>query len=193
MKRKSHFLPPRQAVVYGHTRRMLDETGMNANSFAMHVAERYLQLVAPDVRGVPFRLGEGDALVAALKHNGQILRRYMDGTVKVLPADLEDAWVLALPAPYRSDCERDLAQRRGTLSVPVPEGDAARAFGLAGLTNEFGELLQALAPALADGALCEKDLPHARRILSESDDLISQVVALRRQVTALLPEGVVHA
>ena len=193
MKRDRHFLPPRQSVVYGHTRRMLDETGMNANTFAMHVAERYHQLVAPDVRGVPFRLGEGDDLLAALKNNGQILRRYMDGTVKVLPADLEDAWVMALPAPYRGDCERDLAQRRGTLSVPVPSGDAAKAFGVAALTTEFGELLQALAPALADGKICERDLPHARRILSESDDLISQVVALRRQITALLPEGSIHA
>lgn len=193
MKRDRHFLPPRQAVIFGHTRRMLDETGMNANTFAMHVAERYHQLVAPDVRGVPFRLGAGDDLLVAMKNNGQILRRYMDGTVKVLPADLEDAWVTALPAPYRGDCERDLAQRRGTLSVPVPNGEGARAFGLAALTREFGELLEAVAPALADGQICEQDLPFARRILSESDDLISQVLALRRQVTALLPEGEVNA
>lgn len=193
MKREPHFLPPRQTVIYRHTRQMLDETGMNANTFAMHVAERYLQLVAPDVRNVPFRMGEGDDLIAAMKANGQTLRRYMDGTVKVLPADLEDAWVMALPVQYRQACERDLAQRRGLLSVAVPTGDGAKVFGLGELTTEFAELLQALSPALADGRICEQDLPHARRILSESDDLISQVLALRRQITALLPEGSVHA
>lgn len=91
MKRARQFLPPRQSVVYSYTRRMLDETATNANSFAMAVAERYHQLVAPDVRQVNLRLGEGDALSRAMDANGQILRRYMDGTVKVLPADLEDA------------------------------------------------------------------------------------------------------
>ena len=190
MKRAPHFLPPRQAVLFAYTRRMLDETATNANTFAMALAELYLQRTAPDVRTVPFKLGEGDALLAAMKANGQTLRRYMDGTVKVLPADLEDAWVLALPEPYRSDCERDLAQRRGRCSIALPEaGEAGEVTSLGHLAAEFGQLLEALAPALADGRLCEADLPHARKILNESDDLIAAVLSLRRQVTALLPSG----
>lgn len=191
MKRSSHFLPPRQSVIYGYTRRMFDETPQNACSFGMAIAERYLATVAPDVRQVPFRLGEGDdALAAAMKNNAQLVRRYMDGTVKVLPADLEDAWVMSFPEPYRSQCERDLAQRRGHLSVRLLDaGEAGKVYGIADLSTEFGQLLQALAPALADGHIDESDLPHARRILSESDDLISSVLAIRKSITALLPES----
>lgn len=190
MKRTPHFLPPRQTVIYGYTRRMLDETATNANSFAMELAEQYHARVAPDVRTVPFKLGEGDALLSAMKANGQTFRRYMDGTVKTLPADLEDPWVMALPEPYRSNCERDLAQRRGRYSMHVvDQGEAGGVVSLGQLATEFGQLLEALAPALADGRLCQADLPHARRILDESDDLITAVVSLRRQVTGLLPEG----
>lgn len=190
MKRGPHFLPPRQSVVYGYTRRMLDETATNMNSFAMAVAECYLSLVAPDVRNVPLKLGEGDALIAAMKANGQTLRRYMDGTVKVLPADLEDAWVSALPEPYRADCERDLAKRRGRLSLKVQDDAVhAPAVGMAELAAEFAQLVEALAPALADGRLDEADLPYAKKILNESDDLMAALLSVRRQVTALLPEG----
>lgn len=188
MKRGLQYQPLRQSVIFGYTRRMLDETATNANTFAMVVAENYLRLVAPDVRCVPFRLGEGDELFAAMKNNGQILRRFMDGTVKVLPADVEDAWVMALPEPYRSDCERDLAKRRGQWTMAeLPATEAGTAAGLAHLVMEFGQLMDAMAPALADGQICAKDLPHARRILNESDDLIAAVLAIRRQVQSLLP------
>lgn len=195
MTRGPHYLPPRQSVVYGYTRRMLDETATNANTFAMAVAELYLQRTAPDVRTVPLRLGGGDDLIKAMKANGQTLRRYMDGTVKVLPADLEDAWVLALPEPYRSDCERDLASRRGRYSTPhfdAPEGRAP--VGMGELFTEFGQLCEALAPALADGVICEKDLPHAHAILRKSDGLISAVLGIRGPVTELLADqGERHA
>lgn len=194
MKGIRQFLPPRQQVVYAHTRRMLDATASNYTSFAMDVAERYLSMVAPDVRQVKLRTGEGVDLIKAMENNAQVLRRYMDGTVKTLPADLEDAWVMALPEPFRGDCERDLARRRGMLAVQMPADDeTAQAVGLARLAHEFGELMSALAPALADGKLDATDLPYARRILDESDDLISAVVALRRQVQALVPNSGVMA
>lgn len=111
MKLRPQFLPPRQSVVYAITRRMLDETAMNAQSFAMAVAELYIATTAPDVRQVKFRIGSEDDA----RHNAQILRRYMDGTLKTLPADLEDAWVMALPAAYRDECETLLARRRGRM------------------------------------------------------------------------------
>ena len=194
MKGIRQFLPPRQQVVYAHTRRMLDATASNYTTFAMDVAERYLSMVAPDVRQVKLRTGEGVELIKAMENNAQVLRRYMDGTVKTLPADLEDAWVMALPEPFRGECERDLARRRGMLAVQMPADDeTAQAVGLARLAHEFGELMSALAPALADGKLDATDLPYARRILDESDDLISAAVALRRQVQALVPNSGVMA
>lgn len=195
MRRGLHFQPPRQTVVYGYTRRMLDETATNANTFAMEVAEGYLANTAPDVRQVPFRLGEGDELLKAMKNNSQILRRYMDGTVKALPADLEDAWLMALPEPYRSDCERDLAQRRGRYSMrQLDPTESGQVVGLGALMTEVGGLCDALAPAVADGVINRDDLPHARRILSKSDDVITAVLGFRKCITDLLAdEGLPHA
>lgn len=171
---------------------MLDATSACVRKFAMQVAEHYIALLAPDQRQVPFRWGVTiDDLCKAERHNAQIISRYMDGTVKVLPADLEDAWLLALPEPYRGACERDLARRRGTLAVKLlAAGESDEAVGMGQLAVEFGQLFEALAPALADGRISAADLPHARRILDESDDLIAAVLTLRRQVQALLPEGV---
>lgn len=189
MNRATQYLPPRQSVVYGYTRRMLDETATNSNSFAMSIAEHYHRAVAPDVRHVKFRLGEGDALCRAMKDNGQLLRRYMDGTIKVLPADLEDAWVSALPEPYRSDCERDLARRRGHICVRIDSMECNAVSSVGQLSTEFGELLSAIAPAMADGRINEADLKYAKQILNKSDDLISAVLAVRRLITALVPEG----
>jgi hypothetical protein len=191
MKRGSQFVPPRSAVIFGHTRRLLDSTSTCVRKFAMQVAEHYIALLAPDQRQVPFRWGVTlDDLCKAERHNAQILSRYMDGTVKVLPADLEDAWVLALPEPYRSACERDLARRRGTLAVKLmSSSESDEAIGMGQLAVEFGQLFEALAPALADGRISESDLPHARRILDESDDLIAAVLTVRKQVHALLPDG----
>lgn len=191
MKPAPHFPKPRSAVVFEHTRRMLAATNLCVRKFAMHVAEQYVALVAPADRLVPFRLGVSDLeLFKAERHNAQQLGRYMDGTLKALPADLEDAWVLALPEPFRSECERELAARRGRYAEKRLTADSAgNAAGLVELSREFGELVQALAPALADGRLDADDLPHARRILTESTDLIAAVLSVQRQVSELLPEG----
>lgn len=191
MKPAPHFLRPRSAVIFDCTRRMLDQTAMCTRKFAMHVAEQYVQIVAPDLRQVPFRLGvTGDDLLKAEKHNAQQIGRYMDGTIKALPADLEDAWVLALPEPFRSDCERELAQRRGRYSErKLAAGAAGEVAGIGQILLEFGQLMEALGPALADGKICEADLPHARRILNESDDVIAALLTIRRAVTQIIPTG----
>lgn len=191
MKPGPHFLRPRSAVIFEHTRRMLDQTAMCTRKFAMHVAERYVEIVAPDLRQVPFRLGvTGDDLLKAEKHNAQQIGRYMDGTIKALPADLEDAWVLALPEPFRSECERELAQRRGRYSErKLAAGAAGEVAGIGQILLEFGQLMEALGPALADGKICEADLPHARRILNESDDVIAALLTIRRAVTQIIPAG----
>lgn len=189
MQPERQFLPPRQLVVYQHTRRMLDSTTLCLRKFATRVAEQYIGLNAPDVRQVPFRWGvTGDDLTNAEKHNGQVIGRYMDGTVKCLPADLEDAWVLAMPEPFRSDCERDLARRRGMLAVKLAKPEAAVGAVTPGaMLVEMGQLVDALGAALADNRITEADRPLALRILNESDDLITAVLQVRRQITTSIP------
>lgn len=192
MKREFHFQPARSQVIYGHTRQMLDHSELCVRKFAMRVAEEYFDLNALDQRTVPFRWGVTvDELCRAEKHNAQIVTRYMDGTVKVLPADLEDAWVLALPEPYRAECERDLARRRGALSVKVVDrNEASEVVSLGHLMTEFGQLVDACAPAVADGRITEADRPFAKRILNEADDVIAAVQRVRHAVASLDSEGV---
>lgn len=174
MKLGPQFLPPRQSVIYAHTRRMLDETAMNAQSFAMSVAEIYIRTTAPDVRQVKFRIGSDDDA----RHNAQILRRFMDGTLKTLPADLEDAWVLALPEPFRGDCEQALARRRGRLSVVLPDvADGEDAAALSEVMTQTGAVCAAWGRAVADGRIDarERDL-----ILKHTDGVIAAVVRFTR-------------
>jgi hypothetical protein len=184
------YPPTRSQVVFHHTRLMIHTTSLCVRKFAMRVTEAYMESVDPTHRQVPFRYGvTGADLVKAEKHNGQIISRYLDGTVKVFPVDLEDAWVKAMPSPYREDLEADLASRRGCMAVKrladTEEGEVA---GLSTLAKEFAEMVASIAPALADGRIDAADLPHAKKILRESDDLISAVMSVRKQVTALLPD-----
>lgn len=182
MKVRRQFLPPRQSVIYAYTRRMLDETAMDATAFAMRIAEIYVDTTAPDVRQVKLRLGEGAELIRAMENNGQIIRRYMDGTVKTLPADVEDAWVQAMLDPYRGDCERDLARRRGRYSFAIPETLSGEDCGAIGeVLAQAGELVTEWGKALTDGELSEAE---AQRVCSEGDDVIAAVMRLRRYVYA---------
>lgn len=184
------FAPLRSAVVLAHTREFLDRTAFCANQFGMLVAEQYLARVAPDLReqGPNFKWGvTTDELCEAQRHNGQLVRRYLNRTLIVFPADLEDAWVSALPDPYRSDCERELAQRRGLIPYRAAAGNASSSCGA--LAREFGQLLEALAPAIADGRLNARDRKHAQRIVDEADDLIGQALGVREEVKALLAQG----
>jgi hypothetical protein len=189
MRRAPHkFLPPRQLVIYAITRRMLDETAANINKFSMTVAEYYFAMTALDQRHVKFRWGESvDELCKAERHNSQVLGRYMKGEVKVLPADLEDAWICALSEPYRSEAERELASRRGHLAVQLPTADKSTPVAsIASMTHEFSELLGALASALHDGVINEADRPLLRRVIAEGDDLIAAVLSVRLQALAQL-------
>lgn len=182
MKDVRQFLPPRQSLIYAHTRRMLDATACNYTTFAMQVAEKYLAMTAPDVRQVKLRTGEGADLIRAMENNAQILRRYMDGTLKTLPADLEDAWVLSLPEPYRVDCERDLARRRGMLAVAMPAPDGLQVASVATLMGNYANLVHALAPAIEDGRFGPEDLPHRRAIEAAGRDVIAAVIGIGHEL-----------
>ena len=179
MKPGTQFLLPRQRIVYDFTERMLRETGSNRRSFAMAVAEQYLVRTAEDDRTHAFRITQGGKVEDDKKHNGQILGRYLDGTLKSLPADLEDAWVCALPQPYRDECERALALRRG-----MPAGDGLSVASVSRLCQEYGQLMEALGPALSNGVLGPEDQQHVPRIRREGRDLIAAVLALEAELDA---------
>ncbi len=187
MKHATHFLPKRQTVIYAFTEQMLRDTGSNRRSFAMAVADMYLNRLAEDDREVPFRITRGGDCDADKKHNGQILGRYLDGVVKTLPSNLEDAWVLSLPEPYRSNCERELGRRRGFLPIRLDAiEESCDTAGVGQLMTDFGELVAALSPAVADGVIDEKDRPYARRIINGTDDMLISLVTFRKSLLKVI-------
>lgn len=189
MKPGPQFMTPRQEVIYQYTRQMILETGTNRRTFAMVVADNYLNMVAEDDQDVPFRITRGGDAAGDKKHNGQILGRYLDREVRKLPADLEDAWVLSLPQPYRYNCERDLALRRGLLVVPRPSGAGMTVASVAQLVTKYAGMLDALAPAVANGRFGPEDLPYQREINAAGDDVISAVLAVRYGLDHGINEG----
>ncbi len=53
--------------------------------------------------------GDLAQMSAAQKANRQTIDRYIKGDVKAFPADLEEAWVKALPEPFYGEALRVLA------------------------------------------------------------------------------------
>ena len=182
MKPEPQVLQPRQKIIYAFTEKMLRDTGSNRRSFAMEVAERYLATTAEDDRAQAFRITLGGKVEDDKKHNGQILGRYLDGTVKSMPADLEDAWVCALPQPYRDDCERALALRRGMLAVRMPTGDPVTVASVSAMCQDYAQLMASIAPALANGQLGPEDRAHVAGMKREGRDMIASVLAFLAEV-----------
>ncbi|OUL25866.1 hypothetical protein BV378_14110 [Nostoc sp. RF31YmG] len=185
MKPAPQFLPPRQSVVYLHTNLMLHATGTNQRSFGMVVAENYLRMVSEEDREERgFRITHGSSADAAAdkKHNGQILGRYLSGDLRTLPANLEDAWVMSLPEPHRSNCERDLARRRGMLAVAMPAPEGLQVASVATLMGNYANLVHALAPAIEDGRFGPEDLPYRRAIEAAGRDVIAAVIGIGHEL-----------
>jgi tRNA(Met) C34 N-acetyltransferase TmcA len=185
----SQYREPRSAVICRATTECIRNSGHTDTSFAQAVAESYMQRVAPAERVVQFHVGTDLASIdVAHKRNAKIVERFRDGTVK-LPADLEEAWVAAMPQPWRDDCERELARRYGFLGARAPEiVPNAGVLQVAGLALEVGHTLEALAQVMADGKVDASDVPALLRALRESRDLAAELETLQARIQAALEE-----
>lgn len=172
-------LETRSQAIVRHVQRALRETRVTLRSIADRMVDVYHARTALDERTVEFHTGTtADAYEAAARANAQLLKRMIDGQVR-LPVDLEESLVLALPAEYQRSCLRDLADRYGLLAVERPSTDAvAQQTSIGVLMKETGELMVTLAPAFADGKLDEADADVANRALPEVLDLQARLAAL---------------
>jgi hypothetical protein len=170
---------PRSQVVYRHTREALRKTSMTPNVLADAIAEQYQARVAPVERTLQFHVGTtADSITKAQKANLQIFSRFYDGTVR-LPVDLEEAWVAALPGQHRIDCERELAQRYGFLGARAPlSAEAGQMLSVAGVSIEFGQLLEHLAPVVDGQVHSVQDVAELERAIKEGRDLLAVVATL---------------
>lgn len=178
MTQQRHFGAPRAQVLFRYTIEAIRNSGLNDQSFAAGVAEAYMASVAPAERIIAFHIGTDTATIdQANKRNAKLIERFRNGTVK-LPADLEEAWVAALPEPWRTDCARELARRYGFMGAKTPEGQPGSVLSTARMCIELGESLQAMAEVGPNGAADGGALLSLRRARKEMQDLQAEVATL---------------
>jgi hypothetical protein len=184
----------RSRTVLRYTRQAIKDGRLKVLPFSERVSAAYLADVPPEDRVVHIHEdGESaDSALKARKHNHQVIDRLINGQVKTFPADLEDAWVACLPETYRTRCIRELAARRGLVTMPDPratDGAGIQTADMSDLLREVGETATRLAPIFADGKVDAQDLPHIGPALEELGDLLQATLQLHRRLTKVMTEA----
>lgn len=157
----------RSAVIADAVRTLLRTTRTSMGSYAQTVADIYLLRTPEPMRVVRFHTGP-DAY-RAMRANEQIVRRWLDDDASArLPADAEEACVLAMPQPLRDEVLGVLAGRYGLLAARAPQADCRDdARGLAALFTATGQAGEQVARMLANnGRIGPEDRPYARDALT---------------------------
>lgn len=185
-------IEPRAALIARVTREALRATGGTLRAFAAAVAEGYRARTHSEDRAVEFH--ESKDPYADERANAQIVTRMLNGETR-LPADLEEAWVLALPEPHRGRLLTKLASRYGLLAVPMAEvGSDDATLRVCALLRETAEAVQAVAPLLREGRLHTGCVQSARSAITELRQAEAVAAGLRIQIGRLLRgEEVPHA
>lgn len=171
----------REAVLHRYLTRWENETSSSWPTIATVVRETYHALVPAGERVVSFS-DHADA-ATRMRLDAQILRRLFD-KAEGCPMDIEESVVMALPDRYRQDCIEELNARIGQRCSPMREEQTAAFEGMADTATEFGQLVQALAPALADSQFTPADLPYAPAIKNKANRVISILNGLIAEVDA---------
>lgn len=191
----------RQDVLVFHLERAVAETSMSYEDFAEAFAQAYVDLVPADARSVamapPDRkvLDEEQNVPLAASRRvtrelGKLVtraKRYRDGEIRI-PADLEEAWVAALPEPYRKRCRDALVKRHGCIpaEMPAKTREMADADALGRICYSTAQTIRDMGVALSDGRFDQKDAS----LITDLDDLIATAVSARHCVLRGIEEPV---
>lgn len=166
------------------TRDYLRDTGCAAMAFSKLVSLIYLQIVPAHQRLIeikPWR--DLDEAVADRIIQAQYKRfqRYMEREVPI-PADLEEAWVEALPDPYRERAVVQLCGRYGAATVELSHHVTCA--GVGGFMGRGADFMATLAAVMGDGKIDANDaqyLPElrqaCRRLISVATGLVVDIEA----------------
>lgn len=190
MKCDLQMAEPRSATILRHTRQAILDRRLVVTAFANEVVDRYLATHELHQRVVKFRepAGDVDTMCDAMKHNAQVVDRYIKQVIKAFPSDLEEAWTAALPQPYRLACERELVRRRGFLGAKLKTEEDGAGACIADVMREFGEMVASSSDALRDGAF---DGAERTRTVGEIDDVIAALISFRQTLaTGAYPDKV---
>ena len=185
----------RAAAIWYHVDQFLRRTGAKEHEFADEVAELYHQRTPLAGRGVEFEPhAAGSNAYDVMRARGQLLFRMLKpaGAVR-LPVELEEVVVLALPAPYREECLRELAERVGMLAAPLPAqpGDALarQVKSPCELLRSTADAVERLAPMLEDGRVEADDAPLFPAALAALSEVMGVCVTLQAQMAKAMQDA----
>jgi hypothetical protein len=172
--------PTRSEVICEIRHRAIRGAGSNVLKFASDVVAAYLHAVAPTERIVEFHPEQGSvaAILRAQNANRQLVNRFLSGVVK-FPADLEEAWVAALPQPFRDECVSALAARYGLLTARAPNDVRSVQSDFAMMMHKYADVVDDLGKVLADGKINNQDRHNIAKAERDIDALIGELVTLR--------------
>ncbi|MBZ9665768.1 hypothetical protein H3221_013505 [Pseudomonas sp. LMG 31766] len=186
--------PPqtRDQVLVAHAAGMIARTSLSTADFAQALAAE-LHALAPvkaEAEGVPnfaalAEVGAADPFIKATASWLKRVQRWLAGDVD-LPSWLEEGWVLALAPDWREACVNELAARHGLIGARDLglQGCPVTAFGQ--LVSRLGAAVEATGTVLADGRICEADLPELPRMIEALLAVESRSCELRRAAENVL-------
>lgn len=179
----------RSECIARHITRLTRETGASIEDYSLDVLRVWQERTPAAVRDAHCAdFKERGSVFELMKANGKKIRRWLNPEESARPCvDVEEALVLALREPYRSECLRDLAARCGGLFVPIANGTPLSVGEAADLLRETGEALQAVAPLLTDGRIDRRDAPELlRKARAELLDVQASAAAMLARIDGAL-------
>lgn len=176
--------PTRQAVLIKHLYDYLYETGASLAAWSQDLAQEYAARVPADHQSLPMRPEPDEDSYEGYAQWRDRLRRQVERWVKGdvnVPVEIEDAWVAALPNPYRRHCVTDLCARWNHLAVEIPE-EGVQATDLGELIKQAGEEQIAAAPVFADGQVTAEDLPYLPEAIRQCEESAAASLSMREKL-----------
>lgn len=174
----------RPQVLLHHIEMMKQHSSTTFRTYATNVRDVYQQRTPLQARAVDFHTTRDPYNDERL--NAQIVKRALDDLDR-LPCALEEALVLALPDPFRSECRRELAARYGELAAAIPATEHGAAMAdAADLMRETGEALADLAHCFDDG---NNLLPASREAAQRAMGNLRDVQACSTTLEARLKDA----
>ncbi len=172
--------------------RALDETPFTLDDFTEQLAATYCDLVPEHARRVAMTRLSTDmphrVYAAELVRMRKTVQRYMDPEGLDPKADLEEAWVLALPQPYSDECRHALVRRHNCMGVDtIPSETAPNELrAVAEAMSGASDLFHRMSQMMEDGHLGPEDIDLAPLAIAAGRDMAAKALGvvemIQRQV-----------
>lgn len=185
----------RCGVVWRHVDMALRNEGrMTQENFAADVVDQYHQRTAPHLRSIEFHQHQrGGDPYKVQRLNAQLLFRMRPDGPTRLPAEIEEAMVMALPVAYRNECLRELSQRYGLLAAEIPAAiDAPASAQMKSpceLLRRAAKAVERIAPMLDAGqGIGPEDAAYFSAALAAINDVQGICVTVVAQIARAMGE-----